>query len=108
MIFNQVLKACDPAVVVDTDPVVLRVTWKTPLTYQEKETSIETTVGDLLSGPAPHLAKGQAIIAYAEALKTGDSAALHEALVKVDAANGSGADPELTEIAKLIPLHPNF
>ncbi|MEZ4313958.1 MAG: VWA domain-containing protein [Polyangiaceae bacterium] len=108
MIFNQVLKACDPAVVVDTDPVVLRVTWKTPLTYLEKETSIETTVGDLLSGPAPHLAKGQAIIAYAEALKTGDSAALHEALVKVDAANGSGADPELTEIAKLIPLHPNF
>lgn len=108
MVFNQVLKACDPAMIDPADAVKLKVTWETPLTYQAMETSFETTVGDLLAGDKPHLAKGKAIVAYAEALKAPSKGALDAALAKVQAANASGTDPELLEIAELITLHPQY
>jgi Ca-activated chloride channel homolog len=109
MVIHQILQACDPAVINKADPVKVKVTWKTPLTYQNQETSLDITVGDLLSADKPHLAKGEAIVAYAEALKDGGKqAALQDALARVNQANVSGTDPELTEIAALIALHPNF
>ncbi len=108
MVFNQVLRACDPAMINSADPVKMKVTWQTPLTYQTQETSLETTVGDLLAADKPHLAKGKAIVAYAEALKTGLEADLHAAFASVEAANVSGTDPELLEIAELIQKHSAF
>lgn len=108
MVLNQVLKACDPAMINPADPVKLKVTWETPLIYEAKETTFETTVGDLLAADKPYLAKGKAIVGYAEALKTGTSGALQAALTAVEAANTSGTDPELLEIAELIKLHPQF
>lgn len=108
MVLNQVLSACDPAVVADADPVKVRVTWRTPLTYEDQETTFETTVGALLAAEKPHMAKGKAIVAYAEALKAGTQEALQGALAKVQAANPSGTDPELNEIAELIAYHPAF
>jgi Ca-activated chloride channel homolog len=108
MVINQTLKACDPAVINGQDAVKLRVTWQEPLTYQNMETLFETTVDTLLNGDKPHLAKGRAIIAYAEALKMPLTDNLHAALEKVDAANPSGTDPELNEIAQLIQMHPKF
>jgi hypothetical protein len=57
------------------------------------------------------IAKGKAIIAYAEALKTansGDFDALQGALDQVNAANASNADPDLNEIAELIELYLAF
>lgn len=108
MVIHQILQSCDPAVINNADPVKMRVTWKTPLTYQAQETTLETTVGDLLSADKPHLAKGEAIVAYAEALKDGKSAALHDALARVQAANPGSNDLELNEIAGLIALHPAF
>lgn len=109
MVIHQILKACDPAVVNNADPVKVHITWKTPLTYQDQELTLETTVGDLLSAQdKSHLVKGSAIIAYAEALKAGTSGALHDAFDKVTLANPAGTDPELKEIAELIPMHPSF
>lgn len=108
MVLHQTLVACDPAVVNNADPVQMRVTWKTPLTYVDQESVLTTTVGELLAADKPHLAKGLAIVAYAEALKTQKAEDLADALVRVTAANVSGTDPELTEIANLITLHPSY
>ncbi len=108
LVFNQVLKACDPSVINLGDVVKVKVTWNTPLTYEAKETNIETTVGDLLAADKPHLAKGKAIVAYAEALKAPTKETLDAALALVAAANASGTDPELTEIAELLKLHPQY
>jgi Ca-activated chloride channel family protein len=108
MIFNQVLKACDPAVVVGTDPITVVANWETPLTYQVQSTSWTTTVDELLGGPTAQLDKGSAIVAYAEALKTGNKDDLDAALTEVQAANPNGTDVELDEIASLIQAHPGF
>ncbi len=107
MIFNQVLRACDPAVVVASDEITVKATWETPITYETKSTSTTMTVGQLLDGDTAQLHKGKAIVAYAEALRTGASQDLHAALTVVEAAN-PGADPELTEIAELIKGHPAY
>lgn len=106
MVFLQQLKACDPEMIVLTDTVQVTATWQTPLTHQPREKHLETTVGALLDGPKTHLDKGAAIVAYAEALKTGDKTELSQALQRVMAANESGTDDELTEIAALIANHP--
>ncbi|MBW2522940.1 MAG: VWA domain-containing protein [Deltaproteobacteria bacterium] len=108
MIFSQVLKACDPSVVDPEDTIDVKATWQTPLTYQPMETSVSFTVGDLLAGSKDQLVKGKAIVAYAEALKTGLNADLHAAYDEVTAANTGGTDPELSEIAALLQMHPSF
>jgi Ca-activated chloride channel homolog len=108
MILNQVVKACDPAVVDEADPITVRVTWSTPITYEAKEIQVTTTVGALLSGPTEQLTKGKAIVAYAEALKVGTSDAIKAAHDQVVAANPGQSDPELNEIAELLQKHPAF
>ncbi|MBK8255473.1 MAG: VWA domain-containing protein [Polyangiaceae bacterium] len=108
VVLNQVLKACDPAVVNNADPIKLRVTWQTPITYENKETLMETTLGDLLAAAKPTLPKGHAIVAYAEALKSQNPQELKDALAKIQAANMAGTDPELNEIATLIAKHPAY
>jgi Ca-activated chloride channel homolog len=108
MVLSQVIRACDPAVVVGGDSVRVEVRWTTPLGYIQHETSVELTIDELLAAPSPHLAKGKAIVAYAEALKTGSPADLHAAHDKVLAANPFGTDGELAEIATLLQAHPSF
>jgi Ca-activated chloride channel family protein len=108
MIFDQTLAACDPAVVKGDDPVTITARWETPITRQKMQTSITRTVSQLLDGPKDHLAKGKAIVAYAEALKAGTADALHAARALADAANPNGNDPDLTEIAGLIAKHPAY
>lgn len=63
---------------------------------------------DLLAASKDQLEKGKAIVAYAEALKTGAPADLAAALQAVLSANLSATDPELDEIADLIQLHPSY
>lgn len=108
MIFNQIIKACDPAVVNGSDSIGIKVTWETPMTYVKNETSISVTVDDLLNAmdKAP-LMKGKAIVAYAEALKAGTLDALKAAHAQVVAANSTGMDVELKEIQTLIEQHPH-
>lgn len=108
MIFSQVLRACDPAVVDEQDTVEVKATWETPLTYQPMETSVSVTVADLLAASKDQLVKGKAIVAYAEALKTGTQDDLHAAYDAVVAANDGANDPELDEIAALLELHPSY
>ncbi|AKT43522.1 vWA domain-containing protein [Chondromyces crocatus] len=108
MVFNQVVRACDPEVVDLQDPVRVTARWESPLTYEQRETTVEASVGELLAGGTTQLIKGRAIIAYAEALKEGSSTALRDAQAQVVAANPGGTDPELSEIAQLLPMHPYF
>lgn len=109
MVFNQVLKACDPAEVKLDDPIQVKANWVVPITYLPQSTEVTTTVGALLGAMnKPQLTKGKAIVAYAEALKDGTAAALQDAHSKVVAANPGGTDKELNEIKKLLEKHPSF
>ncbi|WP_437326068.1 vWA domain-containing protein [Sorangium sp. So ce381] len=107
MIFSQLVRGCDPGVINDEDTLTVRARWQTPLTHEPKEASREATLAELAAGSKEQLVKGKAIVAYAEALKAGTSEALHAAREQVIAAN-PGGDPELDEIAELIPLHPLY
>ncbi len=108
MVFDQVLHACDPAVVKTDDTIKITARWQEPMTREKMETSVEVKLGDLISGPKERLAKGKAIVAYAEALKTGAHEALHAAHDLAVAANEGGKDLELGEIAGLIAMHPAY
>jgi Ca-activated chloride channel family protein len=107
MVFNQVLKACAPEVVVPTDVITVKVSWQDPYSYDSKSKSLQLTVASLLRGPKAQLLKGKAIVAYAEALKSGSSADLKAALDSIDQAGG-GNDSMLFEIHDLLQKHPNF
>ncbi len=107
MIFNQVVKACDPSVVNGSDTIKVNARWHTPLTYIAQEASVELSVEQLLAGGKEQLTKGKAIVAYAEALKDGGQAALHDAHDRAVAAN-PGGDPELDEIIAILEKHPKF
>ncbi len=108
MIFNQVIKACDPAEVNLADEVSVKATWETPLTYLLDETSVTMTLDELLNGETAQLHKGKAIVAYAEALKTGTQADLAAAHDTVAGANPNGTDLELSAITLLIEAHPSY
>ncbi|WP_275938749.1 vWA domain-containing protein [Sorangium cellulosum] len=107
MIFNQVVRGCDAAVIDDTDTLTVRARWQTPITHEPKEASREATLAELMAGSKEQLVKGKAIVAYAEALKAGTTEALRAAREQVLAAN-PGGDPELDEIAELLALHPSY
>nr|WP_240807119.1 VWA domain-containing protein [Polyangium spumosum] len=108
MIFNQVVKACDASVLNMDDTVTVVARWKTPLTYQSREVKVTTTLAELLAAPSPQLAKGKAIVAYAEALKQPSAEAFTSALAQIEAAKAGAPDAELDEIAALIKKHPSY
>lgn len=108
MIFNQVLKACDPGIIEPSDTITVRAKWKTPLAYLDQQTEVTMKVGDLLAAQKPGLPKAKAIVAYAEALKAPSKQAFDDAMALVKLADPAGTDPALVEIAKLIALHPNY
>lgn len=117
MIFNQLLQRCAasfPYTPITGDALVARVTWKDPITRAEHLDEQTFYVDTLMTGDHAALHKGQAIVAYAEALKlSGKEArpALRNALQTVKehlATKELASDPELTEIATLIPMHPSF
>lgn len=102
MVFAQVIKACDPSVVNPTDPVTVTVTWETPVSHLPMSKTVTTTVGAIAGGDAKRLAKGNAVVAYAEALKTFTQADLGAAKQKVALAKALGPDAELDEIDGLL------
>ncbi|MDI1449259.1 VWA domain-containing protein [Polyangium sp. 6x1] len=108
MIFNQVVKACDASVVDPNDSITVVARWKTPLTYLDREVKVTMTLAELLAAPKPQLAKGKAIVAYAEALKNPSQEAFASALALIEEAKAGAADPELDEIAALLVKHPAF
>jgi Ca-activated chloride channel family protein len=102
MVFNQIVRPCDPAVFSVDDQVQVTTRWQTPGTHQNKETQTSITLGQLLAATPKYLPKAKAIIAYAEALKTQSQAKLDEAMALVEAADPAHTDPELLEIAALL------
>jgi len=107
MIFNHVLKACDPSVVDPADTITVRAKWKTPLGYVDQQTEVTMKVADLLAAQKQGLPKAKAIVAYAEALKAPSKQAFDDALALIAIADPAGNDPALKQIAALIALHPN-
>ncbi len=104
MFFDQIVKPCSDSHFSASDPIEVIARWQMPVTHQPEEVSLATTFEELLAKTPAYLPKAAAIIAYAEALKNPGSAhvELTEAKALVAAANPSGTDPELNEIAVLI------
>jgi Ca-activated chloride channel family protein len=103
----QTIKACGPDVVNLADPVRLEVEWSTPLGRLPRSTAIETTLGELVAQDHRRLDEASAIVAFAEALKTGASADLAVALQKVQALEADG-DDKFAEIEDLLAEHPGM
>ncbi len=111
MVFHQVLSACSATALDATDPVRIRATYESRDGRVPGDVVIDTTFAELLGGRTDELRRGDAIVAYAEALESiaahpDDSAAarpaLQEALSLVEAVPGAATDPDLQEIAGLI------
>lgn len=105
MMLYQILRPCDPSLPSANDPYQVRVTWRDATTGEAKEAVQQTTLGGLGIDDG-NLTKAAAIIAYAEAIKqlaeldAGERAsALSTARETVLAANTTGADADLLEIA---------
>lgn len=69
MVFFLKTTACDPSIYERTDPVVIRVFWRTRDAYDPIITTATVPLASLFSGDPFRMAKGRAIVAYAEALK---------------------------------------
>ncbi|MEZ4297137.1 MAG: VWA domain-containing protein [Polyangiaceae bacterium] len=108
MVFNQTVFLTDPTLACGEDTVSVRVTWETPLTHLPREVApAPVSLAELSAAPESLQArKANAIITYAEALKSGDPGALGPALDQVSAAAAGTSDPDLAEIAALLALHP--
>jgi len=111
MIFHQVIGSCDASAYTDDAAIAVTADFYRPLTLEPASATFTTTVGELLAGDAALLLKGDAVVAYAEALKAvPDAATLAERLAIVDAALATvgaaaaalAGDPDLLEIASLL------
>lgn len=108
MVFNQTIGACDPTLVNETDPVIVRATYTRPEGRQAAEDVVTTTIGALLAAPDVGLVRGDAIVAYAEALAAlsrGDA----DAIAKRDLATARlqaalPANPDLSELVQVLDL----
>jgi len=110
MILNQTLYATSAVSVCNDDILTVKVSWQTPLTHEDRSSPpLTMTLSQLLGQElSPQMVKANAIIAYAEALKTGDPVALGSALTEVEAAFASTQDEDLQAIAALLALHPSL
>ncbi len=113
MIFNQIIHSCDPSKLPLDVTVTVVATWKDPQTYAVKKDSYSAKFSDLLAKPSPLLLKGDAVVAYAEALKdvqklTGKAAQarIDTAIAVVDAAQKQlKGDKDLAEIHSLLATY---
>lgn len=114
MIFHQVVSSCVASGVVPSkSDVLVRVDYRDPLTLASRQETAAYTLAALLEADAGRLAKGNAVVAYAEALKrlaALDGAAALELIDRVRADVGqakteTGGDPELDEIDALLAAY---
>jgi len=113
MVFHQELAACDVDELSGADTIHARATYLRPDGRVGAADEHEATIDELLARPDVGFARGNAIVAYAEALKqAGDLgggaeaiAVLEEARTTVRAANPGGTDPALTEIESLLDAY---
>jgi Ca-activated chloride channel family protein len=117
MIFHQTVMVCGDLAVTGGEQIIAEAEYRDPVTREQKLATTTVTVDELLKASDMLLKKGQAIVAYAEALKdvqelmyfTSNYEAIRQiltdALNKVEAAKAALADPELDEIATLITTY---
>lgn len=114
MVFHQTIAACDPALIDPADAVRVRATYTRPSGRVAAEDAIDTTIGALLAQADVGLVRGDAIVAYAEALaalvgpRTGVDAAaeitarVETARVALQTALADGANADLAELPELL------
>ncbi|HEU4404325.1 MAG TPA: hypothetical protein VFS43_03445, partial [Polyangiaceae bacterium] len=113
MVLSQVLAPCQgEAAATDADPIEVVASWVEPLTYAKKTASFANTVGALKASTRAELARGKAIVAYAEWLKRYSNhysgmnelqiEGAREVLSLVSAADVNKNDPALAEIRELV------
>ena len=122
MVFLLQTTACDPSVYSLDDKVRVRVAWKTPYLYSSRVTELELPINAIAGMDKPRVAKGRAIVAFAEALKGCGFDAKGKTLCKDETerksvtkmkliearklAEKAPADAEINEIKGLIDIHP--
>lgn len=110
MVFHQIIESCDPAGVPGDAKLTVEATYEDPVTRAPRTATFEATLDELRASDTALLRKGDAIVAYAEALKRVRDATPDVALAELDAASAvveaaSGAlgpDPELDELRELL------
>jgi Ca-activated chloride channel family protein len=113
MIYHQIIRSCDPSSLDLTSRVTVTATYETPFTREPRSETLEMNLGMLLTGVDRQLVKGNAIVAYAQALEAtqrlrGPEAreALEAALAEVEAALETlGDDQDLREIRDLLTAY---
>lgn len=113
MMFFQIIKACDPALIDGADEIALRATWETPFTREKREHFQKVSLNELAGNEAT-LDKAAAIAGYAEALMRFDletdsskrEQVVTEALANVRAVPKYQADPDLAEVIGLLEKLP--
>lgn len=110
MVFNETLYVNSHSQVCADGRIGVRVTWETPLAHEERKVELPPVgLFALLDQPiSPQMRKANAVIAYAEALKTGAAAELAAALQTVNQAiaDAPEKDEDLDAIAGLLAKHP--
>ncbi len=114
MIFHQVVESCDPNTVDLASVIKVEATFEDPFTRESKTDTFEATLEELLNARSALLRKGDAIVAYAEALRavqywsTGSKSVLDDAIETVEGAiNALPDDDDLTEIRDLLETYKN-
>lgn len=110
MIFHQTLHSCAPEALTGAEEVKVTATWKHPVTGVETQSTFAASFSELLGGDIALLRKGEAVVAYAEALKDVqklDGKAAQDridlALAEVDKGQKAlPADADLQELAALL------
>jgi Ca-activated chloride channel family protein len=106
MVLHQTVSSACP----DPDPslpVTVAVTWLDPITFEPREASTTSTLGELLAQDHTLLRKGAAIVAYADALKAARDGGQSDALSVArtlwdDAAELAPGDADLAEIDSVL------
>jgi hypothetical protein len=110
MIFHQELTSCAPEELSLGQAITVEATYEDPLTREPRVATFSSTLQAMLEADSPLLRKGDAVVAYAEALKKIQNASNAEALAEIGKASAAvqqakaklGDDPELTEIEGLL------
>lgn len=110
MVFNEILVLKEPTLACGQDTITVKVTWETPITHEPKENSVAPiTLFDLMSTEtSPQMARGNAIITYAEALKKGDTATLQKAVNEIGDAAVTPGNADLNDLVTLLKKHPKW
>lgn len=109
MILNQTLFVTDVNAMCGQDVINVKVLWETPIEHEQRVSEpVPVDLTTLLYTPmSPQMQKANAVIAYAEALKTNTPEDVAAALATVqEASKAAPEDKDLEAIADLIQLHP--